>query len=189
MEARLSPATVQAEAQNGACGDPRRADGPAALEAIVALRALVWRSERDVIDAAKLSPDASLFRDAGDARALHWTIEADGSVVAAARLCLQTDAGDLPGGERFGRLLAGLPTPVALLSRLVVHPAMRRRGLAQALTEVRMEAARSWGARSIVVEASPRRIAPLLALGFVELGLSAAEPFDLAAFTLMALRL
>jgi GNAT superfamily N-acetyltransferase len=82
-----------------------------------------------------------------------------------------------------------LERPIGVLSRLVVHPAFRRAGLARALTDARIEYARSWGARTVLSEAAPDRAAQLLGRGFVDLGQTEPERWEMAPFTLMALHL
>lgn len=159
----------------------------ATLEKVFALREAVWRNERDVLDAGGLA--AALARDAHDAHGLHWVIECEGALVAAARLCIHGDKGDLPFSDGFRHLIEGLPVPVASFNRLVVHPAMRRKGLARALTLPRIEAARERGARAIVVEVAPGRVPGLRKLGFVARGYSLGQPGDRVRFTLMTLAL
>jgi GNAT superfamily N-acetyltransferase len=159
----------------------------ATMEKIYALREAVWRSEESLVDALGLA--AAMLRDAHDAHGLHWVVAIDGSLVAAARLCIHHDKSELPYQEGFRHLIEDLPAPVASLNRLVVHPSMRRKGLSRAITAPRIEAARAHGARSIVVEAAPNRIPGLRALGFVERGYSLGQPGDLVRFTLMTLDL
>jgi GNAT superfamily N-acetyltransferase len=166
---------------------PFRAYLPSTLAKIVELRQLVWTREPDVISAQLLDPNATMLQDAYEADGLHWVVTLDDAVVAAARLSLHHDETKLPDWERFQHLAADLPKPVAMLSRLVVHPAQRREGFARALTAVRIDAARSWGARSILSEAAPERAGQLRSLGFRELGQTPPQPWDVAPFTLMAL--
>jgi predicted GNAT family N-acyltransferase len=164
-------------------------DQPEMLERIYALRERVWRSEPDLLDPTSLTPDAVLLRDAYETDSLHWVITVGGEVVAAARLCIRADAHNLPNMQAEYRLLEPLPGPIALLSRLVVQPDMRRQGLSRALTDVRMDAARARGANCVVVEAGPNLIAPFRQRGFLALGPCHSEPWDLVPFILMALRL
>ena len=147
---------------------------PSTLERIFELREAVWRNEPDLVDAHRL--EASMLRDDHDAHGLHWIIKTEGSIVAAARICIHHDDRELPFQNGFHHLVADLPGPIGSLNRLVVHPSMRRQGLSRVLTDVRVEAARSRGARSIIVEAVPNRIRPLQDLGFVALGYSAGQP-------------
>jgi predicted GNAT family N-acyltransferase len=173
-------------------GMPRQAwDGPFAvcqpsqLDEIIGLREAVWRNEPSLADAKQLDPSA--LRDEHDLHGHHWFITVEGSIVAAARVCIHDTAKELPYQDGFHHLTRDLPTPIASLNRMVVRPFMRRQGLSRPLTEVRIAAARSRGAKSVIVEAAPNRMPPLSDLGFVELGLSRGEPYDLVPFTLMYL--
>ncbi|MGH3426589.1 MAG: GNAT family N-acetyltransferase [Mycobacteriales bacterium] len=166
---------------------PFRAHLPSTLGKIVELRRVVWRNEPAVISADILDPDAAMLHDAYEANAQHWIFTLEESVVAAARLSLSHDEAELPDWDRFHHLLGDIPRPVAMLSRLVVHPTLRDRGLARALTDVRIETARAWGAGSIVSEAAPERARQLRELGFDERGQTPSQPWDLAPFTLMVL--
>jgi GNAT superfamily N-acetyltransferase len=157
------------------------------LEQIFEFRESIWRNEPTIIDAHKL--DASSLRDGHDAHGLHWIITVKQSIVAAARLCIHHSARDLPYFDGFHHLRVDIPGPFASLNRLVVHPSMRRRGLSRALTNVRIDAARSKGAKTIIVEAAPDRVPGLREFGFVELGHSEALPWELVRFTLMYLNI
>jgi hypothetical protein len=162
---------------------------PSELKKIFRLREAVWRNESSLVDVSRLDPDAAMLHDAHEGRALHWAVTVGDTIIAAARLCICDDAIDLPYTDEIQRMITDLPGPFAALDRLVVHPSMRRRDLSRALTDVRIKAARSRRVRSIVVEAAPNRIPPLLDLGFVDLGPTPGEPWDLAPFTLLALDL
>jgi hypothetical protein len=156
---------------------------PSTLEKIFELRESVWRNEPSLADVNQLHPDA--LRDAHDVHGLHWVITVEGLIIAAARLCIHHNPIELPYQDGFHHLIPNIPAPIASLNRLVVRPLMRRQGLSRPLTDVRIAAARSKGARSLIVEASPNRMPPLRDLGFVELGRSKGEPYDLVPFTLM----
>lgn len=158
---------------------------PSILEQIFEFRESIWRNEPTIIDVHKL--DTASLRDDHDVHGLHWIITVKKSIVAAARLCVHHNARDLPFFDGFHHLIADIPAPFASLNRLVVHPSMRRRGLSRALTNVRIDAARSKGAKSIIVEAAPDRVPGLREFGFVEIGHSEALPWELVPFTLMYL--
>ena len=65
---------------------------------------------------------------------------------------------------------AHLPLPTCDLGRLVVHADYRRRGYADALNQVRIEAARAIGAKSIMVTASAGNVKLLQRRGFHAIG-------------------
>jgi len=158
-----------------------------ALEQIFEFRKSIWRNEPSIADVHMFDP-TSLW-DAHDVHGLHWIIKVETSIVAAARLCVHHDARELPAYDRIHHLIGHIPAPFASLNRLVVHPSMRRQGLSHALTDVRIEAARSRGAKTMISEAAPNRVLGLRDLGFVELGHTAGLPWDLVRFTLMYLNI
>ena len=177
--------------QNGP-GIPRRSwagpllvSEPSDLAKIHELRQSVWQSEPELFDYYKVDP--STLRDDHDGHGYHWIITVKGSVVAAARLCIHADAGELPYQQGFSHLITDIPRPIASLNRMVVHPSMRRQGVTRPLTEARIAAARAKGARSMIVEAVPNRLQPLLDLGFTELGLTEGTRENAVYFTLMYL--
>ena len=161
--------------------------GARALKQIYEFRESIWRNEPSVADVHKFDP-ASLW-DAHDVHGLHWIITVETTIVAAARLCVHHDARELPAYDRIHHLMGDIPAPFASLNQLVVHPSMRRQGLSRALTDIRIEAARSRGARTMISEAAPNRVLGLRDLGFAELGHAAGLPWDLVPFTLMYLNI
>ncbi len=161
---------------------------PSILEQIFEFRESIWRNEPTIIDVHKLH--AASLRDGHDVHGLHWIITVKQSIVAAARLCIHHNARDLPFFfDGFHHLKVDIPAPFASLNWLVVHPSMRRQGLSRALTNVRIDAARSEGAKTIIVEAAPDRVPGLREFGFVELGHSELLPWELVPFTLMYLNI
>lgn len=172
-------------ARAGSWTGPFLVSDPATIESIIALREAVWRNEPAILRADRLRP--SILRDEHDDHGSHWVILAEGSLVAAARLCIHLDRTDLPNHRWYCSLIANLPAPIASLNKLVVHPAHRGRGLSRRLAEARIAAARAAGAKSIVVEVVPHRVKPMRELGFIERGPSAQDPDYLVSFTLMSL--
>jgi GNAT superfamily N-acetyltransferase len=166
---------------------PVPAFGAGALRRIHEFRESIWRNEHGIADAQKFDP-ASLW-DEHDAHGLHWIITAGPSIVASARLCIHAQAETLPAYDRIRHLLGNVPAPFASLNQLVVHPALRRQGLSRALTDVRIDAARSRGAKTMLSEAAPNRVLGLRDLGFKDLGQTEKLPWDLVPFTLMSLDL
>lgn len=133
-----------------------------AMAAIRELRALCW--------AGSYALEGSLD-DQLDARAAHWAIFAGDELVAAARLTLHTTLADVPDNHLYVETDAEkLSYPLGYLSRLVVHPQMRKRGLARRLDELRIEAARSQGCVSLGLNWNPlsglSRRAQIFAFGF-----------------------
>ena len=158
---------------------------PSVLEEIIELRKSIWLNEPSLVDGRQINIEAVMLRNAHDDHGFHWIIKAKESIVAAARLCIHEAAEELPYQAEFHHLVTDIPTPIASLNGLVVHPSMRRQGLTVPLTGVRIEAARTKGARSVIVLAAPNRVAPLRGLGFMELGHSTPVPGYLVPFAVM----
>ncbi len=134
------------------------------------LRYRVWEEE-GAINAAAFPDKSWLDRDDDTAR--HWVVRRldTGEVVAAARLTLHAslddDSRDVALWRRCGK---HLPMPTTDLGRLVVLQCCRGRGVAQSLNQVRVEAARLMGARSVMATASEGNARLLLKLGFTDIG-------------------
>jgi len=135
---------------------------PRILARIYRLRVEAWRTKLD------LAADVTEWRDSFESDARHWAFFDGERPVAAARLTISRTLADVPDAAVYeGILPAALPGPIASLTRLVVHPQYRGRGLARPLDEVRIAAAEA--ARcSCVIGAThePRRVLQLQAQGF-----------------------
>jgi GNAT superfamily N-acetyltransferase len=136
------------------------------LARIGRLRARAWRTE------AAFSGNADDWLDEYDATASHFAFMADGEPVAAARLTVHPSVRDIPRADIQNHAFpAEPPLPVAYLSRLVVDPAHRRKGLGARLDEARLTRARELGCGSVVSRpVDPRRVAQLERLGFAVVG-------------------
>jgi predicted GNAT family N-acyltransferase len=144
--------------------DIRRYEGCShvAMEGIRRLRQLVWATVHE----AGYSLD-----DEFDERAIHWTVYSDEKLIAAARLTVHTDLKDVPERRLFQQLSEQpIAAPIGCLSRLVVHPSMRGRGLAAKLDKVRVEAAISAKCQTMIINWTPMsgesRRKQILAMGF-----------------------
>ena len=134
------------------------------LNKIGKLRYLVWEEEGAIN--AEAFP-SKLFLDDLDRQTefvRHWVVELnrtsdeygnEGDLVAAARLTmhlsLDDDYRDVALWKKAGK---HLPLPTCDMGRLVVRKDWQRKGLAQELNALRIEAAKKWGAASIMVTAS-----------------------------------
>lgn len=166
---------------------PRVLVCPAArLDDVFRLRAAVWIG--DGADPAAF-PDAE-WRDERDPRRLHWIVEDDGRLVAAASLGLHDRLADVEDAELF--LRAGLSSRgrVAAPARVTVRPQYRGRGVAEALLDAQDAAARAAGATLAVGQASPSMRRLLERRGWQAHG---EGPWDVrfpgVEFTVMSLRL
>ena len=105
----------------------QRISEPALVDAIFRLRVTAWATEGVSFPAA---PDGRVF-DLADAGAEHYGIVEAGRVVAAVRLSYHAAVESLPVSD--GCWHSTFNYPVALLSRLVVHPDSRRCGKGSSL--------------------------------------------------------
>jgi predicted GNAT family N-acyltransferase len=138
-----------------------------AIQRIGELRAAVWRGE-----GVPFQCQSDGWTDAYDALPTchHWVIlDGDGSqIVACARLTVHACA-DHHDIKLFAEHGHALQFPVAVLGRLVVAAPFRRRGYAQQLHQVRIQAAKDLGCASIVVTATEINVHALLKMGFAHL--------------------
>ena len=104
----------------------------ARLPEIYELRVLAWeQSERAAFVNRSLYPQG--WTDALDAAATHFIVEANGNIVAAARVNVLRHPDET--GEAFGQFSLPDTRPFAHYSRLVVHPDYRNRGLRVAIDD------------------------------------------------------
>lgn len=144
----------------------RQETSPQILHEVFRLRAMVWR---------ELSGDSQFYKeewtDQFDALAFHWVAIASGRVVAAARMTIHSSLIDIPDFRFFSGLDLRVSPPIAAISRLVVHPEFRGRGLSRQLDDLRLDAAVKMECRSVTVTSSKlsgiRRLHSLQKRGFV----------------------
>jgi GNAT superfamily N-acetyltransferase len=120
----------------------------AEINAAQRLRYVVWQSE----GAAIHHPEREIIADEHDDHATHWGVFDGDLLVGAARLCLHTELRDAPDGEMFAN--RGLPSPIASMNRLVVLRSHRGLGIGSQLDEVRIQKAKEWEARAIIITPS-----------------------------------
>jgi predicted GNAT family N-acyltransferase len=110
--------------------------------------------------------------DEHDATAQHWAFYDGDEPVAAARLSVCDVAEKSPDYVILRDLLTfPLPSPIATINRMVVHPDLRGQGLSEKLDILRLEAAEWLGCRCVVASAyDTERIGQLEKFGFVYMG-------------------
>jgi len=138
------------------------------MERVGKLRYEVWKDE-GLLDLSQFSSES--WGDEFDCFGQHWIAETvDGQIVGAARMHffreLDESSRDVAVWIRCGHVI---PLPTVDFGRLVVRSDFRRRGIAQMLNDVRMNAAREMGAKSIIVTASEANAKLLLKLGFFDI--------------------
>jgi GNAT superfamily N-acetyltransferase len=132
------------------------------LKEIYRLRVKAWRTRIAIPD------DVSVWCDRFDTTARHWVFLDGERPVAAARLTVSTRLDEVPDAEVYKDVLPdNLPGPIASLTRLVVDPEYRGRGLARRMDVIRVSEARVLGcAHAIVAAHEISRMKQLQSLGF-----------------------
>jgi GNAT superfamily N-acetyltransferase len=132
------------------------------LEHIYKLRVDAWRTKLE------LPADVAVWHDRFDLRARHWAFFDGGRPVAAGRLTISDRLADVPDAEVYrGVLPADLGGPIGSLTRLVVHPDYRGRGLARPLDDVRITSAEVEGCACVIGSThEQKRVTQLASEGF-----------------------
>jgi ribosomal protein S18 acetylase RimI-like enzyme len=138
---------------------------PAVFDAVVDLRLRCWSAQAPV----ELVRDDVV--DSFDAMARHWIAVADDQVIGAARLTIHDAIEDVPEAVCLGGVFAQPPPPpIGFLSRLIVAPQCRRRGVGRALDQTRTRAAEEARCRTLLAlvfdVSGEARAAQLVSQGF-----------------------
>ena len=135
------------------------------LEAVYRLRVEAWRQRLNI------PPEITRWKDPCDADAMHWVFVQERRPIAAARLTIHREVGEVPDAAVIAHLVTSLPAPIASINRCVVSPDFRGGGLSSQLDSLRMDAARLNGCKSVVATISDeRRCSSLERHGFIRLG-------------------
>ena len=142
---------------------------PTAMDAILRLRLRAWAPQVPV--ALTVDDVADHFEHL----ARHWAVFDVENLVAAARLSIHRQIEDVPEANCLaGVFSTSPPTPIGFLSRLVVAPEYRGRGLGRQLDAIRIYASEQAGCQSLlglVFDVSGEaRIRQLTSFGFTLLG-------------------
>lgn len=132
------------------------------------LRRRAWSANGEVPD---FIARQNILTDVHDVNGMHWAIFHEGPPIAAARMSIHDDVTDSPDPEALDGYEHLIGLPMAAVSRLVVDPNFRGRGLPEALRSERIKLAIRRGCRSIVGVAEENSVMHAMeALGFVRLG-------------------
>lgn len=144
-----------------------RIDFPDYINEMGKLRIIAWEKEGIIPDLIA----KKVWLDELDKSAIHWILLEDEKLVASARMTLHNSVAEVPYSEMFAKFdLSHLKSPVAALNRLVVNPKYKGEGIARQLDIARIETAKEIGIKTIIGEAVPWRVEPLLELGFKFVG-------------------
>ena len=118
---------------------------PQIIEQIYRLRVEAWRTNLE------LPGDVTAWSDRFDAEGRHWAFFDGDKPIAAGRLTISRDLKSVPDSAVYRDVLPDdLEGPIGALTRLVISPAYRGRGLARHLDNVRIGAARSAGCSCVI---------------------------------------
>lgn len=146
------------------------------MHSVAALRSLAWRDVRTV------DHDSLGALDLYDSHAFHWRVFDGDILCGSARLSVHDDLSEAPDGDVYdGLRLQEVTARVAVLSRLVVHPAHRGRRIATYLDSVRLQQADSLGCGAVFgFTSAETRVQMLEGIGMKVVGTgrpSTASPF------------
>lgn len=135
------------------------------LEQVRQLRAYVWTSQMENMF---LEP---FWTDFHDTHACLWAVfdDTEKEIIASARLCFHKESSEFPD---YGDVvnLSFLKPPIGMMTRLVVHPAYQKKGIAKKLDALRITKSIDAGCRSMMAAIPKYRKKSLHALGFKEYG-------------------
>ena len=158
-------AAIAAAPQAPEIGDLRlsEVDHSAVLCQIFALRIESWKTF------IHIDPTHTEWADEFETISRHWALFDGETPIAAARLTVCEDLSGVPDAAYYKGIFANsLRGPIGSFNRMCVDPKYRGNNLSLLLDEVRLDAARKQGCRSLIVatSAGPRRIAQLESIGF-----------------------
>ena len=139
--------------------------GPEHIDEIGILRAYVWSLHSAF--SKSLLDNSGRFLDKWEVQSYHFAIFLSDSktIVASARLTIGENPTEVPYAQVLEDAGHKFSYPLAVISRLVVHPDHRGRGLSKLLDNVRLQCAREKGSK-VIVGISFTREDALINLGF-----------------------
>lgn len=132
------------------------------------LRRRAWSANGEIPD---FIARQDILNDEHDVNGMHWAILYEGRPIAAARMSIHSEVAVSPDPEALVGYEHLIEFPMASITRLVVDPEFRGRGLPEALRKVRIALAIERKCRSIVGVAEEESVMRSMeALGFTRLG-------------------
>lgn len=154
---------------------------PDHIEEIGRLRYLAWK---DIEGFNKDFFSQGLWIDDYDKFSHLWIIRYKNQIVATARLSIHNEVNDIPWHDCIPQEAKGLINPpVAMITRLAVHPDFRRRGLSRPLDLVRIKLATELKVNAILAEPVLERFNTLEKYGFQHFGYL-GQPMELPGVTI-----
>lgn len=161
------------------------------LKEIQDLRVLCWDTATNLTMQEK-SILSKILNDELDLKSHHWYYSFDNKIVASARLSKVFDYSTLPYPEIFKFFTLPVERPFYLISRLVVHPDFRSKGLTRELDLVRMNYINDNPEKWAMATSEYRRKIKLEKHGFISLGLipynNHTYPFEHSYFMINILK-
>lgn len=112
-----------------------------------------------------------ILNDEHDVNGIHWAVLHEGRPIAAARMSIHAEVAASPDPEALDGYEHLVDLPMASLTRLVVAPEFRGRGLPETLRKARLALAVEQHCRSIVAVVEEESVMRSMeAHGFVRLG-------------------
>jgi GNAT superfamily N-acetyltransferase len=140
----------------------------ATLVQIQELRRRAWSANGEVPD---FIARQDILKDEHDVSGMHWAVMHEGRPIAAARMSIHSAVAASPDPEALDGYEHLIDLPMASVTRLVVDPEFRGRGLPEALRRVRYALAVKRNCRSIVGVAEDESVMRSMEMhGFIRLG-------------------
>ena len=144
------------------------------LDDIAKLRVSVWNQQLK-----ETAFTNQKWLDEHDEHAFHWIVlNTQNKIIASARLCIHDTVAALPDFEEIKDLIIDLPTPIAMMSRLVVDPAYQKLGIARKLDVARLESITQTAAKSVILQVPSYRRKAIEKLNFTCLGKAKEKTFQ-----------
>lgn len=140
------------------------------LQEIYDLRVYAWENSPSPANINRENYPNGFF-DKLDETAIHWvSFDADGKIIASARLAIINDVNELPYPQIFENVSLPAERPFLFYSRLVIHPEFRKCGLKEKFDLVRLRYQVENKYAFSVATANPNRTKELLKYGWKDCG-------------------